>query len=446
MLLKIRHTMVRVRRRNSEQFEGDEKFTGTVTYSVIGTVDGRFVRLALGTENERVAIRRVEKIKTACAVGPSSPLWCEIEDSLPVGTFKLFADLAGHVRSITQKSSPAQITWTNLVDVFEIEMSRLIANKKRGAAQEEGAMAESTRDRYRQTIRHFTAFLKEGETPLSEITASTLELFKAARVNAIGKLKQGRGGSSVALDIAILHRLFAFAAKKGLMSQNPIHLENESKPGKNPRNGARPFTAHELGKLRTVAGEDLFTFLLLRWTGLRGSDAISLQWQHIQFDRGVNGEIEMLTQKRSKTAIIPLSTELRNALEEVFEARFKSSKVNLVDFVLYNPDTKKPFRSRARLYERVKCLAERAGIGRATPHFFRDTFACDMLARGASIFDVAKMLADTVDTIEKHYASFVQAARDAAQLRMDNGIGIEERAKLAPGRSKVAVFRTSIAN
>jgi site-specific recombinase XerD len=98
------------------------------------------------------------------------------------------------------------------------------------------------------------------------------------------------------------------------------------------------------------------------------------------------------------------------------------------------------------LYERVKSLAERAGIGRATPHFFRDTFACDMLARGASIFDVAKMLADTVETIEKHYASFVQAARDAAQLKMDNGIGIEERAKLAQSRSKVAVFPTSVAN
>ena len=35
--------------------------------------------------------------------------------------------------------------------------------------------------------------------------------------------------------------------------------------------------------------------------------------------------------------------------------------------------------------------ARRAG----TPHRLRDMFACDMLARGASIFDVAKMLADT---------------------------------------------------
>jgi hypothetical protein len=51
------------------------------------------------------------------------------------------------------------------------------------------------------------------------------------------------------------------------------------------------------------------------------------------------------------------------------------------------------------------------------------------------------MLADTVDTIEKHYAQFVPAARDAVQSRMDTGVGIEERAKLSQTRGqKVAVF------
>jgi hypothetical protein len=51
------------------------------------------------------------------------------------------------------------------------------------------------------------------------------------------------------------------------------------------------------------------------------------------------------------------------------------------------------------------------------------------------------MLADTVDTVEKHYAQFVPAARDAAQAKMDHGLGIEERAKLASTRGrKIAMF------
>jgi integrase len=74
-------------------------------------------------------------------------------------------------------------------------------------------------------------------------------------------------------------------------------------------NGVRPFTAEELAALRQHAGEDLFTLLVLRWTGLRGSDAVGLCWENIQFDRGTNGEIELHTQKRSKTAIISLSSE-----------------------------------------------------------------------------------------------------------------------------------------
>jgi hypothetical protein len=62
-----------------------------------------------------------------------------------------------------------------------------------------------------------------------------------------------------------------------------------------------------------------------------------------------------------------------------------------------------------------------------------------MLARGVGVFEVAKMLADTVDTVEKHYAQFVPAARDAVQIRMDSGIGIEERSKMSAQRGRKVV-------
>jgi hypothetical protein len=43
----------------------------------------------------------------------------------------------------------------------------------------------------------------------------------------------------------------------------------------------------------------------------------------------------------------------------------------------------------------------------------------DMLARGASPYDVAKLLGDTVDTIEKHYAPFVRELRERARSIME---------------------------
>jgi len=62
-----------------------------------------------------------------------------------------------------------------------------------------------------------------------------------------------------------------------------------------------------------------------------------------------------------------------------------------------------------------------------------------MLARGTDIFSVAQMLADTVGTVQKDYAQFVPAARDAVQARMDSGVGIEEQAKIAAQRGKKVV-------
>ena len=58
---------------------------------------------------------------------------------------------------------------------------------------------------------------------------------------------------------------------------------------------------------------------------------------------------------------------------------------------------------------------------------------------GPRSFDVAKMLAGTVETVEKSYAQFVPAARDAAQSRMDTGIGIEERGQIAKSRGRKVV-------
>jgi len=48
-----------------------------------------------------------------------------------------------------------------------------------------------------------------------------------------------------------------------------------------------------------------------------------------------------------------------------------------------------------------------------------------MLLRGASPYDVAKILGDTVKTVEDHYASFVRELRERARRLMDNSEGLE---------------------
>ena len=96
--------------------------------------------------------------------------------------------------------------------------------------------------------------------------------------------------------------------------------------------------------------------------------------------------------------------------------------------MLTNPATGRPM-TRARLYHRMLALGRRAGVPNARPHRFRDTLAVDMLCRGASPYDVAKMLGDTIETVERHYTPFVKELRDRVRFILETGVGIEEATK-----------------
>ena len=82
--------------------------------------------------------------------------------------------------------------------------------------------------------------------------------------------------------------------------------------------------------------------------------------------------------------------------------------------------------TRPRLYQRMLALGKRAGVPDSHPHRFRDTLAVDMLARGATPYDVAKLLGDTIATVEKHYAPFVKELRERTRRLMENGEGLEK--------------------
>jgi len=56
--------------------------------------------------------------------------------------------------------------------------------------------------------------------------------------------------------------------------------------------------------------------------------------------------------------------------------------------------------------------------------------------RGASPYDVAKMLGDTIETVEKHYMPFVRELRDRVRRILENGTGLEELAVTLPETSQ----------
>jgi integrase len=354
----------------------------------------------LGTRNKDAARALSLRLQTAISEGADSALWPELKKAIPSETFSRFVEYVG----VKERQLP---TWDGLREAFEAHMTQRLTI---------GKFRESTAARYRVTIREFGLFLQERKiTLLQELTKPLAESFKAWRMERIRVKKFSRGGTSLVLDAAILHRVFSFAVENEWILKNPVRMEG--RPGDNPRHGAEPFTAEELSRLRDRAGNDLLAFLLLRWTALRGNDAVTLTWNEVRFDRK---EIERVTRKRGKRVILPLHPELQFGLETERERRNPQP----ADPVLLNPFTGTPL-TRPRLYERMLALGRRAGVPNAHPHRFRDTFAVDSLAKGANPYDVAKALGDTIETVERHYAPFVPELRERLRRILESEGGLE---------------------
>lgn len=361
------------------------------------------LRGSLGTYNQDAALRILHKLDIALSEGSSSSLWRELSRSLPLGTYVRFADHVG----VKQQELP---TWSDLRKSFDAHLDQRI---------QIGKLSQQTKDRYKVTLDEFEAFLMEQRVSLlQDVSKPLVEKFKVWRIGRIKSRKQWRGGGGLVLDAAILHRVFAVAVENELLVKNPVRMEG--RPGENPERGAEPFNGGQLSRLRDHAGKDLLVFLLLRWTGLRGSDAVKITWGEIDFGRK---EIERVTQKRKKKVIVPIQTELLFALEAERDKRNPGPG----DRVLLHPDTSKPL-TRPRLYQRMLALGKRCGVPDAHPHRFRDTLAVDMLSRGGSPYDVAKVLGDTIDTIERHYTPFVPELRERVRSILETGVGLEELA------------------
>jgi integrase len=374
---------------------------------------------SLDTRNGGDAEKRLNLVRAAAREGHDSEKWGELRRLLPEPTFARLAQIAGYAEKPAPTPPP---TWSDLVRSFTTAVRHRITI---------GKIRETTLARYQQTINGFSDFLEANRiVALPEITKPAVEMFKAWRMAQILKRKQSRGGGGLALDVAILHRIFSHAVECELLAKNPVRLEG--RPGDNPESGAQPFTPKELQRMREAAGADRLIFLLLRHTGLRGSDAVSLRWNEVDWTAR---EINRLTQKRSKRVIVPIHQELLFELEAERARRQPKAE----DRILLNPATGRPM-TRPRLYERMLALGRRVDVPGANPHRFRDTFAVDLLSKGASPYDVAKLLGDTIETIEKHYSPFVKELRERARRIMESGegleAGLENRSIFAQRRSK----------
>lgn len=146
--------------------------------------------------------------------------------------------------------------------------------------------------------------------------------------------------------------------------------------------------------------------LLMRWSGLRIRDAITLERHRLH-----GGSLLLYQAKTGTPVYVPLPKFVVEALVNIPPGPKPNSRYF---FWSGNGHPKSAVADWQRSYRRLFQLADiRKGDGerkRCHPHMFRDTFAVEMLLAGVPIDQVSLLLGHaSVKVTEKSYAPFVKA-------------------------------------
>jgi len=278
----------------------------------------------------------------------------------------------------------------------------------------------SSLKRYSFVLRRFGRFLAGGGIESVQlINAEIINRFLLARQSDLHPTRRRPiTPEGLKADLRILKRVFSVARAAGCIRENPVQQGNlSSRAGQ-----TRPFDATEIQRLLAdsrLQGDprlraQVLTFL---YTGLRISDVIGLEAGSLKPTERV---LVVRTEKRGKSVALPLHPELACALEG-YQAR--QNPAQRASPWLFSTRSGKPIKNLAAYLHR---LFVRCGIAGGHPHRFRDTFAVQLLARGASLYDVAKLLGTSVGVAERHYAPYVEELRERGRRLI---LGMEYRGR-----------------
>lgn len=168
--------------------------------------------------------------------------------------------------------------------------------------------------------------------------------------------------------------------------------------------------------------------LLMRWSGLAITDAVTLERQRLSED----GNLFLYRAKTGVPVYVPLPPEVHNLLRSLPSANphyfFWSGNGD-------RETAKRGWvRSFALLFKNAALKSPDGTLKRCHSHMFRDTFAVELLLAGVPIDQVSLLLGhSSVKVTEKHYAPFVKARQ--AQLAQSARMAWQQpEEKLAPQR------------
>ena len=137
--------------------------------------------------------------------------------------------------------------------------------------------------------------------------------------------------------------------------------------------------------------------LVLRWSGLRIRDVVTLEWTRLQ-----DGKLFLRTQKTGTHVNIPLPPVAITAWDAL-------PKAGKHPFWSGNGLPKSAVADWQRTLRKVFSLAD-PPITDGHAHRFRDTFAVELLLSGVDLQDVSILLGhSSIKVTERHYSPWVKA-------------------------------------
>lgn len=144
----------------------------------------------------------------------------------------------------------------------------------------------------------------------------------------------------------------------------------------------------------------LAMLLLLRWSGLRISDAGKLERSKLTDD----GKLFLYTQKTGQPVYVPLPPGVAKLLRDL-------PNLENPHYFFWNGTSNAETPGKA-WWKTLKKIFKAAGVN-AHPHMLRDTFAVEMLSAGVSLEEVSVLLGHSNTKVtEKHYKPWVRARQE----------------------------------
>jgi integrase len=235
--------------------------------------------------------------------------------------------------------------------------------------------------------------------------------------------KRGYSGTTIAVTLTPLSRMFNHAVRRGLIEVNPVSKLDRSERPRVSRHERPVLNREEIGRLLEAATPQYRTLLATAiLSGLRQGELLGLHWRDVDFD---NELIHVRTALDRKRRDVPPKTEravrdviLMPALAQALLRHKTETRFNRPDDSVFTTRTGTPHHAPHIGLRVLKPALDKAGLQPVRWHDLRHTFASLLIAGGANITFVSRQLGHTSSQVTLNvYAHLLDREEHAQRTR-----------------------------